>query len=103
MRMEMVEGIHGEKIINDAYNASPTSMMAAIELMEGLSGFNRKMLVLGDMLELGLQEQDFHLKIGEQISNEKIDKVFTYGSLAEHIAIGARENICCRRCVFFSR
>lgn len=91
MRMEMVEGIHGGKIINDAYNASPTSMMAAIELMEGLLGFNHKILVLGDMLELGLQEQDFHLKIGERISNEKIDKVFTYGPLAEYIAIGARK------------
>jgi UDP-N-acetylmuramoyl-tripeptide--D-alanyl-D-alanine ligase len=92
MRMEMVEGANGEKIINDAYNASPTSMRAAIELMEGLSGFNRKLLVLGDMLELGIQEQEFHSKIGEQISKGKIDKVFTFGPLAEHIAIGARKN-----------
>ncbi|HEY2421051.1 MAG TPA: UDP-N-acetylmuramoyl-tripeptide--D-alanyl-D-alanine ligase, partial [Neobacillus sp.] len=36
MRMELVEGKHGEKIINDAYNASPTSMMAAIELVSNL-------------------------------------------------------------------
>ena len=57
--------------------------------MEGLSGFNRKILILGDMLELGLQERDFHLKIGEQISNDKIDKLFTFGPLAENIAIGA--------------
>ena len=78
----MVEGANGEKIINDAYNASPTSMMAAIELIEGLSGFHHKILVLGDMLELGVQEQDFHMKIGERISSEKIDKVFTYGPLA---------------------
>ena len=91
MRMEMVEGANGEKIINDAYNASPTSMMAAIQLMEGLSGFNRKILILGDMLELGLQERDFHLKIGEQISKDKIDKLFTFGPLAEHIAMGARK------------
>lgn len=91
MRMEMVEGAKGEKIINDAYNASPTSMKAAIELMEGMSGFKRKILVLGDMLELGLQERDFHLKIGEQISKDKIDKVFTFGPLAENIAIGARK------------
>ena len=89
MRMEMVEGANGVKIINDAYNASPTSMMAAIQLMEGLSGFNRKILVLGDMLELGLQERDFHLQIGEQISKDQIDKVFTFGSLAENIAKGA--------------
>lgn len=89
MRMEMVEGGNGVKIINDAYNASPTSMMAAIQLMEGLSGFNRKILVLGDMLELGLQERDFHLEIGEQISKDQIDKVFTFGTLAENIANGA--------------
>ncbi|RID81601.1 UDP-N-acetylmuramoyl-tripeptide--D-alanyl-D-alanine ligase [Peribacillus asahii] len=91
MRMEMVEGAKGEKVINDAYNASPTSMKAAIELIEGLSGFERKILVLGDMLELGLQEQDFHLKIGQHISKDEIDEVFTYGPLAEHIARGARE------------
>lgn len=91
MRMEMVQGANGEKIINDAYNASPTSMKAAIELMEGMTGFNRKILVLGDMLELGLQESDFHLKIGELISKDKIDKVFTFGPLANNIAIGARK------------
>lgn len=91
MRMEMVAGADGEKIINDAYNASPTSMRAAIELMEGLSGFNRKILVLGDMLELGVAERDFHLQVGEQISKNKIDKVFTFGPLAENIAIGARK------------
>lgn len=96
MRLEMVEGANGENIINDAYNASPTSMMAAIELIEGLIGFHHKILVLGDMLELGIQEQDFHLKIGEHISSEKIDKVFTYGPLAENIAIGARKTFAAR-------
>ncbi|OIK10891.1 UDP-N-acetylmuramoyl-tripeptide--D-alanyl-D-alanine ligase [Bacillus sp. MUM 13] len=89
MRMEMVEGARGEKIINDAYNASPTSMKAAIELMEGMSGFRKKILVLGDMLELGEQEGDYHRKIGEQISAEKIDQVFTFGPLAEKISEGA--------------
>lgn len=89
MRMEMVEGAKGQKIINDAYNASPTSVKAAVELIEGLSGFENKILVLGDMLELGEQEKDFHLKIGELIAVEHIDKVFTYGPLAEYIAKGA--------------
>ncbi|CAH0310705.1 UDP-N-acetylmuramoyl-tripeptide--D-alanyl-D-alanine ligase [Peribacillus sp. Bi96] len=89
MRMELVEGAKGQKIINDAYNASPTSVKAAVELIEGLSGFENKILVLGDMLELGSQENDFHLKIGELISGDRIDKVFTYGPLAEFIAKGA--------------
>ena len=91
MRMEMVEGFNKQKIINDAYNASPTSVKAAIELLEGLSGFKRKILVLGDMLELGPKEKDFHLKIGELISPDHIDKVYTFGTLAESIAEGAEK------------
>ena len=90
MRMELVEGSRGEKIINDAYNASPTSMMAAIELVSNLQGYERKILVLGDMLELGPQEEQYHLQIGKGLDPNKIDLLFTYGSLGEHIAAGAR-------------
>jgi UDP-N-acetylmuramoyl-tripeptide--D-alanyl-D-alanine ligase len=90
MRMELVEGKHGEKIINDAYNASPTSMMAAIELVANLRGYERKILVLGDMLELGPQEEQYHLQIGAGLDADKIDLVFTYGDLGSHIAKGAR-------------
>lgn len=89
MRMELVEGKHGEKIINDAYNASPTSMMAAIELVANLQGYDRKILVLGDMLELGPQEEQYHLQIGESLDPDKIDFVLTYGDLGRHIAKGA--------------
>ncbi len=92
MRMEMVEGAKGEKIINDAYNASPTSMKAAIELIESLSGFQNKYLILGDMLELGNQEEDYHVNIGENIQPDKINAVFTYGSLGHFIAEGARRS-----------
>lgn len=90
MRMELVEGSHGEKIINDAYNASPTSMMAAIELVSSLEGYERKILVLGDMLELGPEEEQYHLRIGEGLDPSKIDFLFTYGSLGRRIAEGAR-------------
>ncbi|MDR6120638.1 UDP-N-acetylmuramoyl-tripeptide--D-alanyl-D-alanine ligase [Bacillus sp. SLBN-46] len=91
MRMELVEGKRGEKIINDAYNASPTSMMAAIELVSNLQGYDRKILVLGDMLELGPQEEQYHLQIGESLDAEKTDILFTFGPLGEHIAKGARK------------
>lgn len=90
MRMELVEGKRGEKIINDAYNASPTSMMAAIELVSNLQGYERKILVLGDMLELGPQEEQYHLQIGEGLNADKIEFLFTYGQLGSHIAAGAR-------------
>lgn len=93
MRMEMLEGKNGEKIINDAYNASPTSMNAAIELVSSLTGFRHKILVLGDMLELGEEEVQYHEKIGESISKNDIDCVFTYGKLGKHIANGAEKAI----------
>ncbi|MCL6570751.1 MAG: UDP-N-acetylmuramoyl-tripeptide--D-alanyl-D-alanine ligase [Bacillus sp. (in: Bacteria)] len=89
MRMELVIGQRGEKIINDAYNASPTSMMAAIELVSNLHGYEKKILVLGDMLELGPQEEQFHLQMGEGLHADKIDYLFTYGTLGAHIAKGA--------------
>jgi UDP-N-acetylmuramoyl-tripeptide--D-alanyl-D-alanine ligase len=90
MRMELVEGSKGERIINDAYNASPTSMRAAIELVSHLPGYKRKILVLGDMLELGLEEKEFHYEIGRTINPGSIDYVFTYGELGASIAEGAR-------------
>ncbi|WP_442597593.1 UDP-N-acetylmuramoyl-tripeptide--D-alanyl-D-alanine ligase [Neobacillus sp. D3-1R] len=91
MRMELVEGVNGEKIINDAYNASPTSMNAAIELITYLPGYEQKILVLGDMLELGPKEEEFHYHIGESLNPERIDYVFTYGNLAKNIAKGANK------------
>ncbi len=92
MRMEMVEGKKGEKIINDAYNASPTSMKAAIQLLSELEGFHSKILILGDMLELGDKEKEYHMEIGEMINPANIQYVFTFGSLGEYIAKGALEN-----------
>lgn len=91
MRMELVEGSNGEKIINDAYNASPTSMKAAIELVTSLSGYKNKILVLGDMLELGPEEEAFHYSVGKEIDSSEITYVFTYGKLGNFIAKGASE------------
>jgi UDP-N-acetylmuramoyl-tripeptide--D-alanyl-D-alanine ligase len=93
MRMEMMEGKRGEKILNDAYNASPTSMRAAIHLLSGLQGYSRKILVAGDMLELGPNEETYHYEVGQEVQKGKIDLVFTYGTLAEQTARGAAENI----------
>jgi UDP-N-acetylmuramoyl-tripeptide--D-alanyl-D-alanine ligase len=90
MRMEMSEGSQGEKIINDAYNASPTSMNAAIDLIANLNGYSRKILVLGDMLELGPHEEEYHFKVGAALESGKIDYLFTYGKLGAVIAKGAK-------------
>lgn len=93
MRMELLEGVNGVKIINDAYNASPTSMKAAIELVSSLPGYDRKILVLGDMLELGPDEVEFHYEIGKSLQPEKINLLYTFGKLATELARGARESL----------
>lgn len=88
MRMELVEGKSGVKIINDAYNASPTSMLAAIDVLKKLPGYDQKIAVLGDMLELGDKEESFHYQMGERL--EDVDYVLTYGKLGSFIAEGAK-------------
>ncbi|MFK2826290.1 UDP-N-acetylmuramoyl-tripeptide--D-alanyl-D-alanine ligase [Bacillus sp. B190/17] len=93
MRMEWIKGINGTELINDAYNASPTSMKAAIELTEKMPGFDRKILVLGDMLELGLDEELFHYQVGQTVNGEAIDYLFTFGRLGQFIAAGAKNSL----------
>ncbi|MCQ6276950.1 UDP-N-acetylmuramoyl-tripeptide--D-alanyl-D-alanine ligase [Bacillus sp. V3B] len=90
MRMELVEGKRGERIINDAYNASPTSMRVAIDLASNLPDYERKILVIGDMLELGEKEKEFHFEMGRNIDPQKINFVFTLGNLGAQIAEGAK-------------
>ncbi|PEP59619.1 MULTISPECIES: UDP-N-acetylmuramoyl-tripeptide--D-alanyl-D-alanine ligase [Bacillus] len=92
MRMEIVKTENGLTIINDAYNASPTAMEAAFHLMNGLDGFSKKIIVLGDMLELGDQEVQFHYEVGKLIDPARISYVFTYGRLGAQIAEGAKIN-----------
>ncbi len=89
MRNELIKGAHGEYILSDAYNASPSSMRAAIKLMQDLKNFNRKIAVLGDMLELGDDEIDYHREIGAFLDPNEIDMLYTYGDLGWYIAEGA--------------
>ncbi|MFC4388970.1 UDP-N-acetylmuramoyl-tripeptide--D-alanyl-D-alanine ligase [Gracilibacillus marinus] len=85
MRMETIDGIHDALIINDAYNASPTSMKAAIQLLDELDTYEKKIVFVADMLELGKDEVDFHKQIGAYIAQTSITHVFSYGNLAKHI------------------
>jgi UDP-N-acetylmuramoyl-tripeptide--D-alanyl-D-alanine ligase len=64
LRLVAVQGIKGSTVLDDTYNASPTSTIAALNLLEELSG--RKIAVLGDMLELGNFEEEGHRKVGRR-------------------------------------
>ncbi|MCM3389731.1 UDP-N-acetylmuramoyl-tripeptide--D-alanyl-D-alanine ligase [Ureibacillus chungkukjangi] len=80
MRMQLVPTEQGILFINDAYNAAPTSMMAAIHFVQSTSLREDKWLVLGDMLELGDDEQKFHEQIANAIDAEAISRVCLYGT-----------------------
>lgn len=86
MRLEEINYGSGSLIINDAYNASPTSMRAAIDVLENFNNFNQKTLIVGDMFELGSNEEQFHKQIGSYLNNTKtINKVISVGNLAKNI------------------
>lgn len=79
MRMQLVPTEKGILFINDAYNAAPTSMTAAIQFVQTTSLREDKWLVLGDMLELGENEKRFHEQIASVIDESKISRVCLFG------------------------
>ncbi|WP_314549700.1 UDP-N-acetylmuramoyl-tripeptide--D-alanyl-D-alanine ligase [uncultured Gemella sp.] len=87
MRLQSIPYREDSLIINDAYNASPTSMKAAVDVVNSFDDFDYKTLVLGSMFELGPNEINFHGDVGEYISNntKDINLVISVGELAENI------------------
>ncbi len=83
-----IEVINNIKFINDSYNANPVSMKNAIDLLDEIEG-NKKIAILGDMLELGDIKEKAHQEIGEYIANKNIDYLITTGELGSYISAGA--------------
>ncbi|MBW7459830.1 hypothetical protein K0U00_37800, partial [Paenibacillus sepulcri] len=92
MRIEPVRAYNGAMVLNDAYNANPTAVRAAVDLVAQLTGYRRKWLVLGDMLELGAQDAELHADIGDYITPYKADRLLTYGALSRHTASAASKS-----------
>lgn len=92
-RMNLVKGINNSFIIDDTYNSSPQSSLAALETIAGISLDEgaKKIVVLGDMLELGDYEDEGHKIVGQRIAEIKTDKLIVVGEKAELIARGALE------------
>ncbi|AIF43846.1 UDP-N-acetylmuramoyl-tripeptide--D-alanyl-D-alanine ligase [Virgibacillus sp. SK37] len=84
MRFQLVQGINGVSVINDAYNASPTSMIASIEVMKQMEGYGERILVLGDVLELGDYSEELHRSIAHEIKHP-ITVLYTFGIEAKYI------------------
>lgn len=86
-RGETFHTITGLTVIDDAYNASPVSMKAGLEVLSQLKG-SRHIAVLADMLELGEHAPEYHREVGRFMKDLPIDHVFLYGTLAKEIGIG---------------
>ncbi|MEM8531315.1 MAG: UDP-N-acetylmuramoyl-tripeptide--D-alanyl-D-alanine ligase, partial [Chloroflexota bacterium] len=87
LRLLAVPGVGGATLIDDTYNASPVSSMAALNLLADLDG--RRIAVLGDMLELGDIEEKEHRRIGGRVA-EVVDILIVLGIRAKWIAEEAR-------------
>ena len=83
MRMES-KIFNGVKVINDAYNASPDSMKAALDILRSMDG-ERKIAILGNMFELGEFSREAHRNVGKYIG-DGVDILITVGQMAEEIA-----------------
>jgi UDP-N-acetylmuramoyl-tripeptide--D-alanyl-D-alanine ligase len=79
-RMEVTEQFD-VTIINDCYNANPRSMFLAAEALSLMEGEGRKILVLGDMYELGEGSARLHKELGKRLSMLDIDVVVAFGGL----------------------
>jgi UDP-N-acetylmuramoyl-tripeptide--D-alanyl-D-alanine ligase len=79
-RLQLKAGMRGSWIIDDSYNANPSSVRAALELLRTLSG--PTWLVLGDMAELGESGQDSHAHIGSYARECGIKRLFAMGPLS---------------------
>lgn len=89
MRLNIITLPDGTVIINDAYNASPTSMRGALETLRDLAGGRRRVAVLGDMLELGAHGPEAHREIGRLAQEVGVSCLITGGPLARHLAEAA--------------
>jgi UDP-N-acetylmuramoyl-tripeptide--D-alanyl-D-alanine ligase len=88
VRLLVLPGPHGSRLIDDTYNASTPSVLSALGLLAELQP-RRRIAVLGDMRELGSVTEDEHRIVGRRAA-EVVDLLVTYGELARTIAAEAR-------------
>lgn len=86
-----VKRLAGLTVIDDCYNANPSSTKSALATLGSIRTQGRRIAVLGDMLELGGEGDRLHKEIGHYLVEMGVDELFTFGSLSRHINQGARD------------
>ncbi len=87
-RLKLIEGINGSILIDDTYNANPISTTSALDVLNNYhkgSGGNRKIAVLGSMLELGEDEIPGHIEVAKKAGEMGVGVLVTVGKLAKVI------------------
>jgi UDP-N-acetylmuramoyl-tripeptide--D-alanyl-D-alanine ligase len=82
---------HGVTLINDAYNANPESMQAAVDVLLGHPTCGRRLAILGDMLELGEASPAYHRELGRSLVQTTLDRLVLIGPLCRHTAEPVRK------------
>lgn len=99
MRMEILQA-GGITIINDSYNSNPKSMESAINVLSGFSVQGRRILVSGDMLELGEVSRYFHNQVGLNVANSEIDIFIAVGEMSKEAVEAAVSAGMNKNCVY---
>ena len=90
-RMEVIERRDGVTLVNDAYNANPDSMHAALGALARMGQGRRTWAVLGTMLELGPESHSLHAEVGADVVAHGIGELLVVGDAAASLAAGARD------------
>jgi UDP-N-acetylmuramoyl-tripeptide--D-alanyl-D-alanine ligase len=87
-----VTNTSGIKLIDDSYNASPSAMRAAFDLLREVDAPGEHVIVLGDMKELGPTSRQWHRRLGEEaVTRCGADRLIAYGEHADDVVLAARK------------
>lgn len=90
-RTEWLEAKNGAKILSDVYNSNPTAVKEVLYAFEQVPTNGKRIVVLGDMLELGEQAAEMHSDLAQAINPDRIDSVYLCGELMGYLAEKLRE------------
>ncbi len=90
-RGEVLHFAKGFTVVNDTYNSNPDALLSMVEtLLEGGAGARRKIVVAGEMRELGAESAKIHFETGKKIAALGIDKLYGVEGLAQNLLEGAK-------------
>jgi UDP-N-acetylmuramoyl-tripeptide--D-alanyl-D-alanine ligase len=92
MRGQVIKFKDGFTVIDDSYNSNPRALMQMIEILAGAPSFKRRILVAGEMLELGIQSDSLHAQCGTFAGNHGLDIVVGVQGAAQELVRAAKES-----------